>query len=122
MVANALATLLPGLTTTEMMTRIINDIRNGAGSSGGGGGAPPTRIHEWIERFNKLKPLSFRSAATPTEAEDWITYMEKLFNVLGCADNFKTRLATFKLEGDALSRWKHICRPRLERSLLLPAH
>ncbi|PWA71997.1 zinc finger, CCHC-type, Retrotransposon gag domain protein [Artemisia annua] len=38
MVANALATLLPGLTTTEMMTRIINDIRNGAGSSGGGGG------------------------------------------------------------------------------------
>ena len=25
---------------------------------------------------------------------------------LGCADNFKTRLAAFKLEGDALSWWK----------------
>ncbi|GJU64745.1 zinc finger, CCHC-type, retrotransposon gag domain protein [Tanacetum coccineum] len=32
--------------------------------------------------------------------------MEKLFQVLGCPDNFKTRLAAFKLEGDALSWWK----------------
>ncbi|PWA89504.1 zinc finger, CCHC-type, Retrotransposon gag domain protein [Artemisia annua] len=56
-----------------------------------------------VNRFTKLKPLSFRSAATPTEAEDWITHMEKLFKVLGCADEFKTQLATFKLEGDALS-------------------
>ncbi|PWA51482.1 zinc finger, CCHC-type, Retrotransposon gag domain protein [Artemisia annua] len=38
-------------------------------------------------------------------AEDWITHMEKLFQVLGCPDNFKTRLAAFKLEGDALSWW-----------------
>nr|GFC83786.1 zinc finger, CCHC-type, retrotransposon Gag domain protein [Tanacetum cinerariifolium] len=32
--------------------------------------------------------------------------MEKLFQVLRCPDNFKTRLATFNLEGDALSWWK----------------
>nr|GFC77877.1 zinc finger, CCHC-type, retrotransposon Gag domain protein [Tanacetum cinerariifolium] len=32
--------------------------------------------------------------------------MEKLFQVLGCPDNFKTRFAAFKLEGDALSWWK----------------
>ena len=32
--------------------------------------------------------------------------MEKLFQVLGCVDNFMTRLAAFKLEGDALSWWK----------------
>ncbi|GJY02764.1 hypothetical protein Tco_0360916, partial [Tanacetum coccineum] len=56
--------------------------------------------------FTKFKPLAFRSAATPAEAEDWITHMEKLFQVLGCPDNFKTRLAAFKLEGDALSWWK----------------
>nr|GFD32103.1 zinc finger, CCHC-type, retrotransposon Gag domain protein [Tanacetum cinerariifolium] len=54
----------------------------------------------------KLKPLAFRSAATPAEAEDWITHMEKLFQILGCPDNFKTHLAAFKLEGDALSWWK----------------
>nr|GFA84558.1 zinc finger, CCHC-type, retrotransposon Gag domain protein [Tanacetum cinerariifolium] len=32
--------------------------------------------------------------------------MEKLFQVLGCPDNFKTHLAAFKLGGDALSLWK----------------
>ncbi|GJX14432.1 zinc finger, CCHC-type, retrotransposon gag domain protein [Tanacetum coccineum] len=94
-------------TYSALRTQITNDIRNGAESSGGSGGdAVPNGIHVWIERFNKLKPLAFRSAATPAEAEDWITHMEKLFQVLGCPDNFKTRLAAFKLEGDALSWWK----------------
>ncbi|GJT03812.1 putative reverse transcriptase domain-containing protein [Tanacetum coccineum] len=64
-----------------------------------------------------LKPLAFRSAATPAEAEDWITHMEKLFQVLGCPDNFKTRLAAFKLEGDALSWWK----AHLRTQVIFPA-
>ncbi|GJY21965.1 putative reverse transcriptase domain-containing protein [Tanacetum coccineum] len=107
MIAAAVANALPNL-SAALRTQITNDIRNGAGASGGGGGdnAVPQGIHVWIERFNKLKPLAFRSAATPAEAEDWITHMEKLFQVLGCPDNFKTRLAAFKLEGDALSWWK----------------
>ncbi|PWA92019.1 zinc finger, CCHC-type, Retrotransposon gag domain protein [Artemisia annua] len=104
MINAALANALPNL-STELRTQIFNDIRNGAGTSGGGGGAPPTTISGWIKEFNKLKPLAFRSAATSAEAEDWITHMEKLFQVLGCPDNFKTRLAAFKLEGDALSWW-----------------
>nr|GFC42521.1 zinc finger, CCHC-type, retrotransposon Gag domain protein [Tanacetum cinerariifolium] len=95
---------------------ITNDIRNGAGPSGGGGGdAIPHGIHVLIERFTKLKLLAFRSVATPAEAEDWITHMEKLFQVLGCPDNFKTRLAAFKLEGDALSWWKAHLRTQLDR-------
>ncbi|GJW19430.1 zinc finger, CCHC-type, retrotransposon gag domain protein [Tanacetum coccineum] len=106
MINAAVANALPNL-TAALRTQITNDIRNGAGNSGGGGGdAAPQGIHVWIERFTKLKPLAFRSAATPAEAEDWITHMEKLFQVLGCPDNFKTRLAAFKLEGDALSWWK----------------
>ncbi|PWA39014.1 hypothetical protein CTI12_AA576030 [Artemisia annua] len=63
-------------------------------------------IHVWIEHFNKLKPLSFKSAATPTKAEDWITHCEKMFQVVGCPDGVKTRLAAFKLEGDAPNWWK----------------
>ncbi|PWA90290.1 hypothetical protein CTI12_AA101280 [Artemisia annua] len=63
-------------------------------------------IHLWIERFNKLKPLYFNSAATPTEAEDSITHCEKMFQVVGCPDGVKARLAAFKLEGDSLNWWK----------------
>ncbi|GJY06531.1 zinc finger, CCHC-type, retrotransposon gag domain protein [Tanacetum coccineum] len=106
MITAAVANALPNL-TAALRTQITNDIRNGVGSSGGGGdNAIPHGIHVWIERFTKLKPLAFRSAATPAEAEDWITHMEKLFQVLCCPDNFKTCLAAFKLEGDALSWWK----------------
>ncbi|GKA12004.1 hypothetical protein Tco_0691550 [Tanacetum coccineum] len=51
---------------------------------------------------------------TPAEAEDWITHMEKLFQVLGCPDNFKTRLAAFNLEGDTELVKKLSCVLRLE--------
>ncbi|GKG16588.1 hypothetical protein Tco_0361545, partial [Tanacetum coccineum] len=119
MITTAVANALPNL-TAALRTQITNDIRNGVESSGGSGGdAVPHRIHVWIERFIKLNPLAFWSAATPAEAEDWITHMEKLFQVLGCLDNFKTRLAAFKLEGDALSWWKaHLHVLRLEAMLL----
>nr|GFC07790.1 zinc finger, CCHC-type, retrotransposon Gag domain protein [Tanacetum cinerariifolium] len=49
---------------------------------GGGGDAIPHGIHVWIERFTKLKPLAFRSAVTLAEAEDWITHMENLEEML----------------------------------------
>ncbi|GJW21659.1 putative reverse transcriptase domain-containing protein [Tanacetum coccineum] len=66
MITAAVANALPNL-TAALRTQITNDIRNGAGPSGGGGGdAIPQGIHVWIERFTKLKPLAFRSAATPT--------------------------------------------------------
>nr|GFC86394.1 zinc finger, CCHC-type, retrotransposon Gag domain protein [Tanacetum cinerariifolium] len=74
MINAAVANALPNL-TAALRTQITNDIRSG----GGGGDAIPHGIHVWIERFTKLKPLAFRSAATPAEAEDWITQMEKLF-------------------------------------------
>ncbi|GKG52750.1 hypothetical protein Tco_0549862, partial [Tanacetum coccineum] len=71
MITAAVANALPNL-TAALRTQIANDFRNGVGASGGGG-AIPHGIHVWIERFTKLKLLVFRSAATPAEAEDWIT-------------------------------------------------
>ncbi|GJZ50152.1 putative reverse transcriptase domain-containing protein [Tanacetum coccineum] len=40
------------------------------------------------------------------DAENWIAHIEKLFEVLECADEFKARLTRYNLEGDALSWWK----------------
>nr|GEW98493.1 putative reverse transcriptase domain-containing protein [Tanacetum cinerariifolium] len=72
----------------------------------GNGDQPPT-IHTWLERFGKQKPRSFSSITTPVDAENWIAHIKKLFEVLGCADEFKARLAIYKFEGDALSWWKY---------------
>ncbi|GKB73443.1 hypothetical protein Tco_0934855 [Tanacetum coccineum] len=99
MITAAVANALPNL-TAALRTQITNDIRNGVGPSGGG------------------VPLAFRSAATPAEAEDWITHMEKLFQVLGCPDNFKTRLAAFKLEIFYNRYFPASEQQRYERSLL----
>ncbi|GJU42484.1 zinc finger, CCHC-type, retrotransposon gag domain protein [Tanacetum coccineum] len=105
MITAVVANALPNL-TAALRTQITNDIRNGAGPSGGGGGdAIPQGIHVWIERFTKLKPLAFRSAATPAEAEDLDYHMIGDFK-FWVTRHFNTRLAAFKLEGDALSWWK----------------
>nr|GEX58391.1 putative nucleotidyltransferase, ribonuclease H [Tanacetum cinerariifolium] len=58
------------------------------------------------EAVQRGKPRSFSSVTTPIDAENWIAYIEKLFEVLGCVDEFKARLASYKFEGDVLSWWK----------------
>nr|GEW23781.1 retrotransposable element Tf2 [Tanacetum cinerariifolium] len=57
-------------------------------------------------RFGKQKPRSFRFTTIPVDAENWIAYIKKLFEVLGCANEFKPRRSSYKFEGDALSWWK----------------
>nr|GFC66655.1 zinc finger, CCHC-type, retrotransposon Gag domain protein [Tanacetum cinerariifolium] len=48
----------------------------------------------------------FRTATTLVDAKNWISHMEKIFDVMGCEDVFKTRLAVYKFEGNALAWWK----------------
>lgn len=99
-IAAALDRMLPNL-----VSRIANDIRNDAGPSVTE--TPQVGIDVWMEKFNKLRPFPFKTAATPNEAEDWVSHIEKIFEVLGCADGYKVRLSTFKFEGDALNWWKN---------------
>nr|GEV30694.1 zinc finger, CCHC-type, retrotransposon Gag domain protein [Tanacetum cinerariifolium] len=71
-----------------------------------GNGDQTSTIHTWLEWFGKQKPRSFSFATTPVDAKNWIAHIEKLFEVLGCADEFKARMASYKFEGEALSWWK----------------
>nr|GFC20311.1 hypothetical protein [Tanacetum cinerariifolium] len=69
---------------------------------------PPVTIHTWLERFNKQKPHSFEKATASVDAENWISHMEKIFDVMGCEDAFKTRLAFFpRAEQERLKREYH---------------
>ncbi|GKF57563.1 hypothetical protein Tco_0171100, partial [Tanacetum coccineum] len=109
-VAHAVADLLPTLTAriTDEIHQNENNGNNGnrrnsrrgnPGGLGNDGDAQPTNIHVWLERFRKEKPQTFSSASTPVEAENWISHIEKIFEVLGCDDQFKAKLGTYKLEG-----------------------
>ncbi|GJV11061.1 hypothetical protein Tco_1352602 [Tanacetum coccineum] len=77
----------------------------------GGCGNPTSRpiITPGWKRFGYRKPRSFSTANNiPGDAENWIAYIEKISWFLGCADEFKARLASYKLEGDALNWWMAI--------------
>nr|GFB44748.1 zinc finger, CCHC-type, retrotransposon Gag domain protein [Tanacetum cinerariifolium] len=100
-VQNALQTLLP-----HIRAEIREEFRTSAGPSDADGNPPPVTIHTWLERFNKQKPHSFEKATAPVDAENWISHMEKIFDVMGCEDAFKTRLAVYKFKGNALAWWK----------------
>nr|GFC22524.1 hypothetical protein [Tanacetum cinerariifolium] len=100
-VQNALQTLLP-----QIRAEIREEFRTSSGPSDAGGNPSPATIHTWLERFNKQKPYSFEKATAPMDAENWISHMEKIFDVMGCEDAFKTRLAVYKFEGNALAWWK----------------
>nr|GFA52101.1 zinc finger, CCHC-type, retrotransposon Gag domain protein [Tanacetum cinerariifolium] len=92
--------------THEMIKEIREEFRTGFGPSGSGGNPPLVTIYTWLECFNKQKPRSFEKATTLVDAENWISHMEKIFDVMGCEDAFKTRLAVYKFEGNALAWWK----------------
>ncbi|GJX38313.1 retrotransposon protein, putative, ty3-gypsy subclass [Tanacetum coccineum] len=111
-VEQAVTTLLPTLTT-----RITDEIRQNENNGNNGnrrngrrrgntGDAQRTDIHVWLERFMKQKPQSFSLASTPVEAKNWIAHIEKFFKVLGCDDQFKSRLATYKLDRDAHKKYE----------------
>nr|GEX04985.1 hypothetical protein [Tanacetum cinerariifolium] len=120
-VQNALQTLLP-----QICAEIREEFRTSFGPSDAGGNPPPVTIHTWLERCNKQKPHSFEKATapvdaenlishmekifdvmgSPVDAENLISHMEKIFDVMGCEDAFKNRLAVYKFEGNALAWWK----------------
>nr|GFC16401.1 zinc finger, CCHC-type, retrotransposon Gag domain protein [Tanacetum cinerariifolium] len=79
-VQNALQTLLP-----QIRTEIPEEFRMSFGPSDAGGNPPPATIHTWLERFNKQKPHSFEKATAPVDAENWISHMEKIFDVMAAS-------------------------------------
>nr|GFC83971.1 hypothetical protein [Tanacetum cinerariifolium] len=84
-VQNALQALLP-----LIRAEIREEFRTSSGSSDASGNPPPVTIHTWLEHFNKQKPHSFKKATALVDAENWISHMEKIFDVMGCEDAFKT--------------------------------
>nr|GEZ95095.1 reverse transcriptase domain-containing protein [Tanacetum cinerariifolium] len=80
-VQNALQAMLP-----QIHEEIREEFRTGSGPSNAGGNPTPVNIHTWLERFNKQKPNSFEKATVPVDAENWISHMEKIFDVMGYYD------------------------------------
>nr|GFC37631.1 hypothetical protein [Tanacetum cinerariifolium] len=75
-VQNALQTLLP-----QIRAEIREEFRTGSRPSDSGGNPPPVTIHTWLESFNKKKPRLFEKAIAPVDTKNWISHMEKIFDI-----------------------------------------
>nr|GEV68336.1 retrotransposon Gag protein [Tanacetum cinerariifolium] len=90
-VQNALQTLLP-----QIRAKIREEFRTSSRPSDAGGNPPPVTIHTWLERFNKQKPHSFEKATAPVDAKNWISHMEKIFDVMGSAGTEEEQTKNFQ--------------------------
>ena len=54
-----------------------------------------------LERFLKLHPLVFKGSPDPKVAEDWITEVTKLFEVMQAPDEQRITLIPYILRGAA---------------------
>nr|GEX33526.1 hypothetical protein [Tanacetum cinerariifolium] len=68
---------------TTKTSEICEEFHTSSGPSDSGGNPPPVTIHTWLERFNKQKPRSFEKATASVDVENWISHMEKIFDVMG---------------------------------------
>ncbi|GJS14555.1 hypothetical protein Tco_0409027 [Tanacetum coccineum] len=64
------------------LPQIREQVREEYRAGASGGNPPPVTIHTWLERFNKQKPRSFEKAVAPVDAENWISHIEKIFDVM----------------------------------------
>jgi retrotransposon gag protein len=60
------------------------------------------------KRMTDLKPEFYDGLGDPTKFEDWVSSMEKLFDMAACPDNWKVKFATYYLKGEADLWWKTV--------------
>ncbi|XP_028763450.1 uncharacterized protein LOC114721737 [Neltuma alba] len=61
----------------------------------------------WIVEFGKHHPPGFKGTFDVQVAEDWITRLEKIFNILECPFERKAQMVIYKIEGEADRWWKN---------------
>ena len=61
-----------------------------------------------FKRFSAHKPPTYDGKPDPTEFEEWLNSMEKLFDATQCPDKWKVNFAVFYLKGQADLWWKTI--------------
>ena len=60
-----------------------------------------------LERFQGLRPPQFDGRAGPERAEEWLIFIEKMFERMPLSSTKKVSLATYNLVGSAEMWWRN---------------
>ena len=70
--------------------------------------APPPPARRIGELFLRQNAPKFNGAGEPTEAEDWVRSLEKIFEFLECTDKEKLICMPHQLIGEADRWWEEL--------------
>ncbi|KAF7137703.1 hypothetical protein RHSIM_Rhsim07G0150600 [Rhododendron simsii] len=69
-----------------------------------------------VRNIQKMKPPTFEGGLNITQAEEWLTEMEKVFRVTRCTELEQTTLSTYNLKGEA-QQWRNLMNLKQRRSM-----
>jgi len=104
MPAKLLATLVEGQRMlNEAMQTMAQQDRGGRHAHQGG---EPNQYSNFMY-FQDTKPLFFKEACQPPEADEWLNTLEQMFRLLIVTQEMKTEYAAHQLEGKSGVWWSH---------------
>ena len=79
--------------------------RGRGGLGDGGSKADPMVGINLLNKFLKLQPPTFRGTANPSELDEWMRELDKIFTTMKCPEEYKVGLATHLFTGEADCWW-----------------
>ena len=61
-----------------------------------------------LNKFLKLQPPKFRGTVNPTELDEWMRELDKIFKTMMCPEEYKVGLATHLFTGEADHWWDSV--------------
>lgn len=68
-------------------------------------------FNELVEKFRKRFPPEFHGMEDPTDADEWVVQMEKIYEVFKCTGRQQVQLAAHMFRGVAERWWKMVKNP-----------
>lgn len=68
-------------------------------------------LNDLVEKFRKRFPLESYGTKDPTDADEWVVQMEKIYEVFKCTGRQQVMLATYTFHWVAKRWWKTVKNP-----------
>ncbi|XP_027356734.1 uncharacterized protein LOC113866043 [Abrus precatorius] len=78
--------------------------------------------YQGLSAFTRHNPLKFEGGFNPKGAQRWVANVEKIFNAMGCHEEYKVVYATYLLCGEAEDWWRFVSRNCRKKSIIFEAN
>ena len=69
-------------------------------------GVPQEAIGGSFRDFSRMNPLEFHGGLNPVKSHEWVTNMERIFQIVHCSEENKVLFASHMMKGPAVRWWE----------------